>query len=254
MFFDVDGTLLDYETGVLSQSAMLALNVLQQQGVLVGLATGRQLVTCHKLFDEYITFDFYITSNGRVVEIDGQVVHEEGIDKQALETLIALDKQYDTGLFFGSKSAAATHCGLNEKGEVYLNDLHIPLPPVDATFYLREVVTQAMIYCNEQVEAEFKRALPQLEFIRHAKDGIDIVKVGPMKEQGIKLVLAYFKMGQADALAFGDGVNDLSMFRYIDGIALADGAPSLKKLAKQTIGKVSEDAIYYYLKEESYIL
>ena len=67
-------------------------------------------------------------------------------------------------------------------------------------------------------------------------------------------VLEYFGIDRANAMAFGDGNNDLEMFQAVDnGIAMGNGSDDLKAIARDVCGKVSEDGIYHYCREHGLI-
>lgn len=253
MFFDIDGTLLEFGTHRIPTTTKTALQALRKNDILIGLATGRQDISYETLFAPDVLMDFVISSNGRMVRVGENVIHVETISTELIEKLISFDTKYDVSLLFESGTSLAVHQQINTMCCQYMAGIGLDTPPVSPTFYQEENITQAMIFCDEETEKLFVEAFPELLFIRHAGNGIDIVTKGPMKENGVALILDHYQLTKEDALAFGDGMNDISMFEYIDGVCMGESHPDLVKNAIEQIGRIEEDGLFKYLKEKKYI-
>ena len=71
---------------------------------------------------------------------------------------------------------------------------------------------------------------------------------------GIQKVLAYYGLTPEDAMAFGDGNNDIEMFEQVGHpIAMGNASADLKAISEQICGHVAEDGIYYFCKENNLI-
>ena len=58
----------------------------------------------------------------------------------------------------------------------------------------------------------------------------------------------------AQAMAFGDGNNDIEMLKSVGhGVAMANASDELKAIADDVCGDVAEDGIYYYCLEHGMI-
>ncbi|MBQ1567890.1 MAG: HAD hydrolase family protein, partial [Erysipelotrichaceae bacterium] len=65
------------------------------------------------------------------------------------------------------------------------------------------------------------------------------------KEKGIYRMMEYLKAPVEDVVVFGDGLNDLSMFRdEWTSIAMGDGAEELKEKADYVTDSAENDGIY----------
>ena len=63
-------------------------------------------------------------------------------------------------------------------------------------------------------------------------------------------MLELFGIDQSDAIAFGDGENDIDMLEFVGfGIAMGNAKESLKNVADFVTKKSSEDGIEYALKK-----
>ena len=57
-----------------------------------------------------------------------------------------------------------------------------------------------------------------------------------------------------DAMAFGDGNNDIEMFQAVGhSVAMGNASADLKAIASEVCGTCAEDGIYHYCKENGLI-
>ena len=77
-----------------------------------------------------------------------------------------------------------------------------------------------------------------------------------IKESNISAVglTNYFNFTEDEAIAFGDGGNDICMLQAVGtGVAMGNAADNVKAVADEVCGSVDEDGVYYYLKEKGCI-
>ena len=66
--------------------------------------------------------------------------------------------------------------------------------------------------------------------------------------------MAHYHLSAADALAFGDGNNDIEMLEAVGtGVAMGNASDTLKAIAADICGSVTQDGIYYYCIEHGLI-
>ena len=66
-----------------------------------------------------------------------------------------------------------------------------------------------------------------------------------LKARGIKRVCEALGVPLDETMAFGDGLNDVEMFKTVGyGVAMGDAVPELQALAQYQTGTVEEDGIY----------
>ena len=102
VFFDIDGTLVNDSRTVL-KSTKQAIHSLKQQGILVGLATGRGPFFVQS-FMEQLDLDFAVTYNGQYIFSKDKVISAKPIDKTSLRHLIQYARQHKIEISFGTKS------------------------------------------------------------------------------------------------------------------------------------------------------
>ena len=77
---------------------------------------------------------------------------------------------------------------------------------------------------------------------------------GGGKGTGISKMLEYYGIDRSQAMAFGDGNNDIEMFQAVDmGVAMENASDDLKAVAADTCDHVAEDGVYRYCVKHSLI-
>ena len=83
---------------------------------------------------------------------------------------------------------------------------------------------------------------------------VDIIPISGGKGAGIQKVLAYYGLTPEDAMAFGDGNNDIEMFQAVGhSVAMGNASSDLKAIASEVCRPCAEDGIYHYCKENGLI-
>lgn len=67
-------------------------------------------------------------------------------------------------------------------------------------------------------------------------------------------MLEYYNLEKEEAIAFGDGNNDIEMLEAVGtAVAMANASDKLKEIATDICGHVSEDGVYHYCVEHQLI-
>lgn len=67
---------------------------------------------------------------------------------------------------------------------------------------------------------------------------------GVNKATGIRDVVEFLHMSQADTIGFGDGQNDFDMLRYCDvGVAMGNSSDEVKAVANIVTDDIKEDGL-----------
>ena len=84
-FFDVDGTLVSFNTHKISELSKKAILTLKQKNIKVFVATGRALYQIDNL--DNMEFDGYITFNGSACYIDKKEIYKITLNKNDIKNL-----------------------------------------------------------------------------------------------------------------------------------------------------------------------
>lgn len=73
---------------------------------------------------------------------------------------------------------------------------------------------------------------------------VDIIPTSSGKGTAIAKILAHYGLDKSQAIAFGDGNNDIEMLEAVGwGLAMANASTELKAVADEVIGHVADDGI-----------
>ena len=248
LFFDIDGTLVSFQTHRIPASTIQALEAAKARGVLIFIATGRPQVIINNLqaLQQRELIDGYITMNGAYCFVKEKVIYKSPIPKSDIEALLSFcEKQGKACIVVGEKEI----CVCNEDNEVRfifydtLNVNKIPDATTEEALTLPDIF-QVTPFINEEQEALIKPHLPHCEFGRWYHTFTDITAAGNTKQRGIDEIIRHFGLKIDEVMAFGDGGNDISMLRHAGiGVAMGNATDEVKAAANYTTDTVDNDGI-----------
>ncbi len=248
VFFDIDGTLVSFRTHTVPVSARRAIAKLREQGIKVFIATGRLMR--HTEVVEDIEVDGYVTVNGSYcTTAQGEVIFEKAFPREVVEEVWALERKYSF------QSAVMTHEDIfvSHIGE-RVRDIADMIAIEPQVADLEEIVaTQPVLqmcpYIDADVEAEIMPQLPECVASRWIKTFMDINLRGVDKSMGIRKVMEYYGFTLSEAMAFGDGGNDIPMVRDAGiGVAMGNACEELKAVADYVTLSVDDNGVEWALR------
>lgn len=249
IFFDIDGTLVSFNTHQIPTSTIAALEELRQRGIKLFIATGRPWSLINNLGN--LVFDAYITVNGGHCFTAALAdIYKSPIPQEDLERLIAHEEENPTS-FVAVYDNQLVINRVNERVEQIANLIKIPTPHMAPLSEARgKEVLQLMGYFTSDEERDiFKKVLPNCEPMRWHPLFTDIVARGNSKSNGIDKVLAHFNLSLEECMAFGDGGNDIPMLQHVPhSVAMGNATDEVKAAAKYVTTSVDEDGIATALK------
>lgn len=249
VFFDIDGTLLSHKTNSVPDSARRALEALREKGILTFIATGRHLPELKKLRPlDGLRFDGYVTLNGQYCCNDEGVISHCPIDRRDIATLLDYLKEHPHP------------CILVEKDRMYINfhndhvarvqaAIHSDMPELgDLDRGYTEPIYQVILYMKESTLDQLPH-MPNIKLTFWNMGGADLIPASGGKAAGIARVLEHYGIDRSEAMAFGDGHNDVDMFSAVSiAVAMGNACKAAKKAAHHITDCVDEDGILNALK------
>lgn len=243
VFFDIDGTLVSFKSHTVPESARRAIARLREQGVKVFIATGRLMK--HVAIVNDIEVDGYITVNGGYcITSAGEVIFESAFPRATVERVIDLSEQYGFDLnVMTHQDMYVSSMGERVKKIASMINIMPTVADVRAIAATQPVV-QMCPYISRELEQEIMPLLPDCVGSRWIETFMDLNVRGVDKSLGIQQVMNYYGLTMAEAMAFGDGGNDLPMVRDAAvGVAMGNASDELKAVADYITSSVDEDGV-----------
>ena len=244
-FFDIDGTLVKLHAGEMTPPTRQALAALRQNGVRVCLATGRSPLTLPPF--PGVTFDAYLTFNGSYCYDAQQVLFSNPIPQADVRRLVENAAAIGRPVSLATKDRLAANGSDADLADYFRIAGREVEVADDFDRLLQQPVYQLMMGCREPEYAAV------LQGVRHAKiaawwdRAVDIIPADGGKGVAIEKLLAHYGLDRAQAIAFGDGNNDIEMLQAVGtGVAMANASARLKAVADDVCGDVAEDGVYHY--------
>ena len=248
VFFDIDGTLLSQETGVVPASARRAVRRLRERGVRVVVATGRHPLELDGAGLQGMEFDGFAAANGQMcLDSDRRLFAGSPLAGTAAKAIVELFERRDLLLWlFGEHEsyvnmASETLLAMAEQ----VGGLSPQVRPYDGM-----TVYQAVALVSEEDEDALAAQLPGCILQRWGSEGVDIIAADGGKVAGMRAFLERFGCTREACVAFGDQKNDLEMLRYAGvGVAMGNGVAAVKEAADLVAPTVDEDGVARVLGE-----
>lgn len=247
IFFDIDGTLLGAGHQI-PASALRALELAREKGVLLFVATGR-VTPMATFMRELFDFDGYLTLTGQYCfDRSGCLLHTLPHDKEDIRLLMELQKDDP----FPCLICEGTECFVPSESEQarehFITHGLEPPPLYDVRRLERHDVYQIITYEPEITNPK----LASLRHIRITSAAVychDVIPETGGKHVGIRKVAEHYGIRPEEIMVFGDGKNDVDMLRCAGfGIAMGNACPEAKTAADYITDHVDENGIYNALK------
>ncbi len=255
VFFDIDGTLVSFNTHKISEFSKKAINELRAKGIKVFIASGRTLFQIDNLED--LKFDGYITVNGGccIVNDNGNLkeIYKISLDKDDLFTLIN---------YLKNDRFPCTVISNKDMFVNYTDDV------INTLYRMANVEVPKSINLDEYVEKNYDEILQLNIFVDENKEKylmnnvfkncvssrwhFSFADVNPKisgKDKGIDKIIEYYGIDLSETMAFGDGGNDIGMIKHAAiGIAMGNANDNVKAVADYITDDVDNDGVYKALK------
>lgn len=266
LFFDVDGTLVGRD-GTVPESARAAIRQARENGHLAFICTGRSKP---EILPEIrnVGFDGVIGAGGAYIEIAEEVVLHETLPETVVHDLLEVFHSQGIGYYLETNdglfaSDNLIDCMVHEitkdlpdtpevkakvTGEMqWFIDL---LKEIEVGTFDYDMINKICFinadYPYETIDAKFGEVLNmhRSTIPQYGKNSGEAGVKGLDKEAAVNFVLDKLGLNKEDAIAFGDGDNDLAMFAAVGySVAMSNGSDNLKAAANEVTGTPEENGI-----------
>lgn len=242
-FFDIDGTLA--VKNIMPEDTKAALKKLQNLGHYVFICTGRPYIYAKYHFEKYV--NGFICANGRYIVYKNEILLNEPLTSMQIEHFIKVFDKLNCGYNFnGIDLGYAKRIEPNKLADMqkdYEYDYYIEdFKPEDIFAYMFDVHFENELH-YQQIVAYLKDEVIFNEHFGH--NSADATIIGYDKGIGIKKLLTILNIKKENSYAFGDGFNDVCMFKAVGHpIAMKNGVEAAKKASEYITADIFDGGIY----------
>lgn len=243
-FFDIDGTLTDIKTGIPVPSALETIKKLQDKGHFVAIATGRAYYKT-KETAKMLGIHNLVSNGGAALIYNDELVTNSPLDREKALALIHEADEKGFGILIA----------VNDSIDVVMKDERFIEQVGERQELTRYILDKSLNYDDLKDIYKIYIAIPEdKEEELTLRDTVGHIRfVSPYltyqhdaKEKGIIKMMEYLKADIKDVVVFGDGENDLVMFKKEwTSIAMGNGVEDLKKKADFVTKDSTDDGIEY---------
>lgn len=252
-FFDIDGTLIDIEKKYITDKMLETLHRLQDSGVRICIATGRAPMELPEI--KGVDFDAFLTYNGSCCYTnDGQTIFSNPIHPEDVHTILRNAAELGRPVMLATRNRLAAN-GRDKDLVDYAAIANIEVNVADDFEEVQnETIYQLMIGGREDIHAKLLKDVHNAKIAAWWDRAMDIIPANGGKGVAVEKMLEYYRLDKSEAIAFGDGNNDIEMLNAVGtGVAMENGSDRLKAVATTVCGSCAEDGIYHYCTENDLI-
>jgi len=252
IFFDIDGTLIDPQTGRISEKTAQTLKQLQEKGIKRCIVTGRPPASLPDFGD--LHFDVMSTFNGSFCYTGTEVIYSNPIDPADVRIVLQNAASLGRPVSIAVRDRLAAN-GIDQDLADYYRVAGLELTVAeDFDETCREDIYQIMLGCREADHGAIIQGADNVKLAISWERAVDVIPRTGGKGTAIRRILAYYHLDPTEALAFGDSHNDVEMLQAVGtGVAMGNATRQLKAVADRVCDSVSEDGIYHYCMEHGLI-
>ncbi|MGM2819967.1 Cof-type HAD-IIB family hydrolase [Bacillus cereus group sp. Bce001] len=254
VFFDVDGTLLSEIDRSMHESTKEAIQRLIDKGIHVVVTTGRPYSLCAQFKEMGI--HTIISANGAHIKCEETVIHKSVISSEIVHDISEFAELHGHSISYFTEGFAMNGIASNNERVIQAlsETLHLKEYPEKSKDLSKEIYCLCL-YADEIEAQKFLERYPMLTFDRFHNYVINVLEDSKVSKLiAIQKVLEHLNICKSEAVAFGDGRNDIEMLQYVElGIAMGNAGEELKTRADFVTKKASEGGILFAL-EKHYVI
>lgn len=252
LFFDIDGTLISFDTHKVPASTIKAIQMAKENGVKVFISTGRpQPIICN--LDQVMPYvDGFVTTNGAYCYIGEDVVYCQELCVNNVKAIVDAAVRFQVACVVVGKRHIAVVNEDDHFDAIFRKMLRIST--LDALSPLEEVMAEGVIqltpFFTQEQEEEVIGKLSGCTCGRWHPDFVDVTAAGVDKGLGLELMAKHMGLKIEETMAFGDGGNDLPIIVKAGvGVAMGNAGDELKAAADLVTTHIDDDGVYNALKK-----
>lgn len=251
IFCDFDWTLFDHNAGDFNRQGVLGLREAHDRGVKLIINSARTYHSIKGLHTfDLIPFDGFVVANGGACMIDGKTLYADFIPDADRDAILSeLDR---LGLGYNLIGQYATFIKVTY--QEYVTDFYRVFRepyPLDISLYQGESILSIQVFSRQESDPELSAlaARYHVTFNRFADTNVEMSAKEFLKSKGVDTIYRYLNLKPEEAMAFGDDLNDISMFNKVKySVCMGNGKPLAKQAAYYVTDRIEEGGLYKALR------
>ncbi len=245
-FFDIDGTLVSFQTHQIPASTIKAIEQAKEQGVKIFISTGRPVAIINNIDPIRHLIDGYITFNGARTFIGDEDITLMPIPEEEVRTMITDASCRNYSVVVCGKEDIGIHNHTSIFDDVFVHglgvtniDIHQPIEPL-----LHQPVLQLTPFFSVEDERLILPSMPHCISARWNPRFTDITLRGADKGNALLQLTKHIGISPEECIAFGDGGNDMSILHAAGiGVAMGNADEAVQAAADYVTTSIDDDGI-----------
>lgn len=246
IFLDFDWTLFDHKTRSFNEAGVRALNEAHEKGILLIIDSARSYHSLRGLgtFDK-IPFDGFVVSNGGAAFTKEKILYADFMDDRDKDEILAYLEE--RGIGYNLVCLKDTFIRERSPGLIkgFYSVWYEPYPKPIAQYKGEKVLAiQALMGKEEDKGLLALCKRHGIRFDRFWDKAVEMTGTEFLKSKGVETMYGYLGLRKEEAMAFGDDLNDIPMFRMVKyGICLGNGKEEAKEAAYYVTDTIENDGL-----------
>lgn len=246
LFFDIDGTLVSFNTHAIPHSTVSALTEAKRRGIGIYISTGRPRRLINNLGAIEHLIDGYITTNGACCYLGGKAVSCIAIPDDEARLMVRMSDEMGFPMMLVGVDDL-TVCNPGEASDrIFRQLLNVSYmgDGVSRDDVLRQRIIQLTPIIDAATEEQLMPRLPHCVSARWYPDFTDITALGADKGSALHTMAGLLELDISETVAFGDGGNDKTIIREAGlGVAMGNAGDDIKAIADYATDSVDDDGV-----------
>ncbi len=258
IFFDIDGTIYSYKTGIPKDTAEAILK-LKHAGHIPVICTGR---TKAMIFDEMLRLNTaaLIAGAGTYLEVDGHVIYQYEMEPEEAKEIISYMKEcHIMPIPEGIRHLYYPLTDMKEEYQkvyrIYKEKIPDKIRDIQSCNRIMVSKISGRLLNGSRLDLLKEKYQTRFHFVIHGGVLVEMIPKGYSKAVGIQRLLDYYNernsetISLEDTYAYGDSMNDYEMLKYVRyGVAMGNSDFEFKHSMKYVTEEYDKGGIYLSLK------
>lgn len=246
VLLDVDGTIRSKKQQYVSERTKADVAKLRKMGIKVAIGSGRPPLYVSPNYLDGMEVDYAVCINGScVIDRLGKPIYEQRLTIGEMDALLSLYDKYNAMVDFVFYEGHYVYARFEDLRDYFAGESGQPDGMYDGferTRHLKDMPYGSFVCVADDIMANFVRENPTLQAAPYKSGAYDVYLSRCNKGVGAEQILKAEGLTWAEAIAIGDGHNDVEMLECAGlGIAMGNAPDEVKAHADIVAGGVESD-------------